>query len=147
MEELSEKEIKVLVEELCMRMPYGVHIQHMTLGMQGMLRNIQVFPRYDKNDDIAKYDFTIDFFEDGNTLFDGRIFRPVLIPISEMTEEHKRELEEIKLKYNEDVVELSDKIKKFFLKNHYDDRHLLEKGLAVLSLEKQIEEDDDVDDI
>lgn len=132
--ELTQEEIKILVEELCMRLPYGVHVQHMTLGMQGTLRNMWVLPIYGKNDEIVRHDFTIDFFGDNEIIFDGIAFRPVLIPMSEMTEEHKEELEEIKSKYADDIILLADNVKRFFLKNHYDDRHLLERGLAVLSL-------------
>ena len=132
--ELTQEETKILVEELCMRLPYGVHVQHMTLGMQGTLHNIWVFPIYGKNDEIVRHDFTIDFFDDNETIFDGTVFRPVLIPMSEMTDEHKKELEEIKSKYADDIILLADNVKRFFLKNHYDDRHLLERGLAVLSL-------------
>lgn len=132
--ELTQEETKILVEELCMRLPYGVHVQHMTLGMQGTLHNMWVYPIYGENDEIVRYDFTIDFFDDNEIIFDGAIFRPVLIPMSEMTEEHKKELEEIKQKYSDDAILLADNIKRFFLKNHYDDRHLIERGLAVLSL-------------
>ena len=139
MKELTQEERKILVEELCMRLPYGVHVQHMTLGMQGTLRNMWVFPIYGKNDEIVRHDFTIDFFGDNEIIFDGIAFRPVLIPMSEMTEEHKEELEEIKSKYADDIILLADNIKRFFLKNHYDDRHLIERGLAVLSLGRQIE--------
>ena len=46
----------------------------------------------------------------------------------------KKELEEIKQKYSGDAILLADNIKRFFHKNHYDDIHLLERGLAVLSL-------------
>lgn len=132
--ELTQEETKILVEELCMRLPYGVHVQHMRLGMQGTLHNMCVFPIYGENDEIVRHDFTIDFFDDNEIIFDGTVFRPVLIPMSEMTDEHKKELEEIKQKYSDDAILLADNIKRFFLKNHYDDRHLLEMGLAVLSL-------------
>jgi hypothetical protein len=54
--------------------------------------------------------------------------------MSEMTDEHKKELEEIKSKYADDVILLADNIKRFFLKNHYDDRPLLERGLAVTEI-------------
>ena len=132
--ELTQEETKILVEELCMCLPYGVHVQHMRLCMQGTLHNICVFPIYGENDEIVRHDFTIDFFDDNEIIFDGTVFRPVLIPMSEMTDEHKKELEEIKQKYSDDAILLADNIKRFFLKNHYDDRHLLERGLAVLSL-------------
>lgn len=132
--ELTQEETKILVEELCMRLPYGVQVQHIRLGMQGTLHNMWVFPIYGENDEIVRYDFTIDFFDDNETIFDGTVFRPVLIPMSEMTDEHKKELEEIKQKYSGDAILLADNIKRFFLKNHYDDIHLLERGLAVLSL-------------
>lgn len=131
MKELTQEEKKILVEELCMRMPYGVRVQHMTLEMQGTLHNIWVYPRYGENDEITQYNFSVDFFNDGETIFDGVMFRPVLIPMSDMTDEHKKELEEIKEKYSGNIIQLSDHVKRFFLRNHYDDRNLLERGLAV----------------
>ena len=90
--ELTQEETKILVEELCMRLPYGVQVQHIRLGMQGTLHNMWVFPIYGENDEIVRYDFTIDFFDDNETIFDGTVFRPVLIPMSEMTDEHKKRI-------------------------------------------------------
>ena len=55
-------------------------------------------------------------------------FKPYLFPLSSMTEEQKRELEQIK---NDEDAPYYHDINDFFLKYHLDNRHLIEKGLAL----------------
>ena len=90
---------KVLIAELCSRLPYGVQIEHVPTGIQGRLNNINVTHIYNDTDSIQDIKACITFFGEDNV--DATYFRPILRPIASMTDEEVDRLFQI-LKINED---------------------------------------------
>ena len=108
---------KELIKDLCSRLPYGVIV------------NVKGFD-YDYNDKLTQIYKGIgcSIQVTTNMPYDIEQVKPYLFPLSSMTVEQKAELEQIK--NNEDAPYYHD-INDFFLKYHLDNRHLIEKGLAI----------------
>ena len=113
---MTQEDKELLLKDLCARLPYGVKIK---LG---------------DNPNIFDLEYRIKFavmYGDSDKLediLDVTNIKPYLFPLSSMTEEQKAELEQIK--NSEDAPYYHD-INDFFLKHHLDNRHLIEKGLAI----------------
>lgn len=137
---MTSEDKALLIKDLSGRLPYGVYVEHIRTGMRGHLHDLKVYPLYDKTDDhIYDYICSTDFLGDGD-YFDIEAFKPLLFPLSSMTEEQKREYDKIiyhsiELHYREysDIVEIDlfDDLQDFYCKNHLDYRGLIEKGLAI----------------
>ena len=137
---MEVKDKALLIKDLSGRLPYGVYVEHIRTGMRGHLHDLKVYPLYDKTDDhIYDYICTTDFLGDGD-YFDIEAFKPLLLPLSSMTEEQRREYDKIiyhsiELHYREysDIVEIDlfDILQDFYCKNHLDYRGLIEKDLAI----------------
>ena len=135
---------KLLLKDLCARLPYGVKCQNFshTYG-----RNVF------KVTDIRDNGYICGIIDDqyGSSVFDPLELKPYLFPLSSMTEEQKKEISK---RYNlhtyyglyieitnhsegywdddnscnlQDYLWLVD----WFNKNHFDYRGLIEKGLAI----------------
>lgn len=148
---MEVKDKALLIKDLSSRLPYGVWVEHIRTGMRGHLHDLKVYPLYDKTDDhIYDYICSTDFLGDGD-YFDIEAFKPLLLPLSSMTDEQKKEISK---RYNyhnpyqlcieitnhsegywdddtschlQDYLWLED----WFNKNHFDYRGLIPMGLAI----------------
>lgn len=144
---MEVKDKALLIKDLCGRLPYGVYVEHIRTGMRGHLHDLKVYPLYDKTDDhIYDYICTTDFLGDGD-YFDIEAFKPLLFPLSSMTEEQKKELNNIGWYFDNDTISNSEtyysedtdyithtnccSLIDWLIRNHFDFRGLIEKGLAI----------------
>ena len=139
---MEVKDKALLIKDLSGRLPYGVYVEHIRTGMRGHLHDLKVYPLYDKTDDhIYDYICSTDFLGDGD-YFDIEAFKPLLLPLSSITEEQEKELLKLGVSYGE--YALHDDIRglgimvdeayiffEFCYKNHIDFLGLIEMGLAI----------------
>lgn len=130
---MSEEDRKLLLIDLCSRLPYGF-----------------VIHRYSDNCDITFNQNELDQFAHFLEYSEGEIFKPYLRPMSSMTEEEKEEFHKLKqfsvtvvmpndvslLKptYIVDLEEDGDGLNHLYdwlNAHHFDYRGLIEKGLAL----------------
>ena len=114
---MTQEDKDLLLKDLCARLPYGVKVEitHWRNRDKGMI-------------DSKIFRVPLDINKASVLIKPTSDIRPYLFPLSSMTEEQKTELEQIK--NNEDAPYYHD-INDFFLKYHLDNRHLIEKGLAI----------------
>ena len=114
---MKQEDKDLLLKDLCARLPYGVIV------------NVKGFD-YDYNDKLTQIYKGVgcSIQVTTNVPYGIEQVKPYLFPLSSMTVEQKAELEQIK--NNEDAPYYHD-INDFFLKYHLDNRHLIEKGLAI----------------
>lgn len=136
---MTQKEKELLLKDLCARLFFGVKV----------LYNNQIFevqyiePMYEEIKLLDNENYTLSIDE----------VKPYLFPLSSMTEEQKRELEEITdFRYNHNTLELVEwtethttlefwleevpqyiviQVFDWLRKNHFDYLYLIEKGLAI----------------
>lgn len=145
---MTQEDKKLLLKDLCVRLPYGVKIEHAG-GFIGTLNNLTTYRLYD-GDNIKDIYCVIDFFGDDDYI-SVEYFRPYLFPLSSISEDQKYEFY---CRFIENDCNFDD-FKKFYLyngmwrrklltslydieaiiewfhKNHIDYRGLIEKGLAI----------------
>ena len=111
---MTQEEKDLLLKDICARLPYGVKASTKVGG------NIKI--------SIIGEDTIIG--EDGDS-YDISFITPYLFPLSSMTEEQRKEMEENCLKFHQSGV-LMPTYKTFdvFNKHHIDFRGLIEQGLA-----------------
>ena len=129
---MTQEEKNLLLKDLCARLPYGVMVQ----DELGRINKLVI-----GNADLIRL-----YYNDFSIYGENSLSLPFLRPLSSITEEELDEVQEIWGKgveiYNGfDIVEsLQEKIFSFFelqavfewlLKNHFDYRGLIEKGLAI----------------
>ena len=136
---MEVKDKALLIKDLSSRLPYGVYVEHIRTGMRGHLHDLKVYPLYDKTDDhIYDYICSTDFLGDGD-YFDIEAFKPLLFPLSSMTEEQKREYHElIGGFFGASVLISIEGLTDFFNKNHIDYRGLIPMELAIDATDKNI---------
>lgn len=110
---MTQKEIKLLIKDLCARLPYGVKVEYKNEKFE-----IQhVSPMF--------YEVKLDNYETWTVGVEN--VKPYLFPLSSMTEEQKKEwLYTLSSDYNitYDTID-------WLNKNHFDYQDLIEKGLAI----------------
>lgn len=138
---MEVKDKALLIKDLSSRLPYGVWVEHIRTGMRGHLHDLKVYPLYDKTDDhIYDYICSTDFLGDGD-YFDIEAFKPLLLPLSSMTDEQKQEYTYIVNYISPDdtdnwkegefiYVEQFTQLMHFYHINHLDYRGLIPMGLA-----------------
>lgn len=126
---MTREEKNLLLKDLCARLPYGVKC---SFGVDDAIYEVcGVNPTCCGASEIqATY-----VKSSINGDFSLSSCKPYLFPLSSITEEQKIELEQIKNK--EDAPYYHD-ITDFFLKYHLDNRHLIEKGLAIDATGKNV---------
>ena len=121
---MTQEHKELLLKDLCARLPYGVkcRYQHIQYVENGKIININMF---------------------GIVNVDGHIkdicdIKPYLIPLSSMKEEQKKELHdkliELELKALNGEISRIEAVSfetDYYLKNHFDYRGLIEKGMAI----------------
>ena len=125
---MTQEDKMLLIKDLSSRLPYAVHVQHIS-GASGILHNISIRHKYDKNDNIYDAICYTNFFRDWNGITIEQ-FKPYLFPLSSMTEEQEKEYNNLNC-YELDYFPHSEKALDYLTKNHFDYRHLIEKGLAI----------------
>lgn len=123
---LYNEEKNLLIKDLCGRLPYGVKVRHEHLSKTGILYEISMYG-----------DITIDC---GTYNHFGNIndTKPYLFPLSSMTEEQSKELEEIDPEFyslicsnGEIYVSMDVRGYDWLNRNHFDYRGLIPKELAI----------------
>lgn len=129
---MTQENKELLLKDLCARLPYGVKVQD-ELGRTNKLV-------------IGNADLVRLYYNDFSIYGENALSLPLLRPLSSMTDEELHEVQEILGKDVEicngfiDIVDSSRKTFSFlelqavfewFLKNHFDYRGLIDKGLAI----------------
>lgn len=129
---MEVKDKALLIKDLSSRLPYGVWVEHIRTGMRGHLHDLKVYPLYDKTDDhIYDYICSTDFLGDGD-YFDIEAFKPLLLPLSSMTEEQSKIYHElIGGMFGTSALINFEDLEELFYKNHIDFRGLIPMGLAI----------------
>ena len=125
---MTQEDRQILLKDLSSRLPYGVRYRRFAWDDEREEECISA-----KIYSISPDGYVRNYHEDESDYIDN--VRPYLFPLSSMSEEQKIELEQIK--NNEDASYCHD-INDFFLKYHLDNRHLIEKGLAIDATELNI---------
>ena len=124
----TQEDKMLLIKDLSSRLPYGVHVQHIS-GVSGILHDISIHHKYDENDNICDAICYTDFLGDGDSIGIEH-FKPYLFPLSSMTEEQEKEYNNLNC-YELGCFPHSEEALDYLTKNHFDYRHLIEKGLAI----------------
>ena len=125
---MTQEDKMLLIKDLSSRLPYAVHVQHIS-GVSGILHDISIFHKYDENDNIYDAICYTDLFKDGSSIGIEQ-FKPYLFPLSSMTEEQEKEYNNLNC-YELGCFPHSEEALDYLTKNHFDYRHLIEKGLAI----------------
>ena len=127
---MTQEDKMLLIKDLLSRLPYGVHVQHIS-GVSCILHNISIsiHHKYDENSNICNVICYIDLFRDGGSIAIEQ-FKPYLFPLSSMTEEQEKEYNNLNC-YELGCFPHSEEALDYLTKNHFDYRHLIEKGLAI----------------
>ena len=125
---MTKEDKMLLIKDLSSRLPYAVHVQHIS-GVSGILRDISIYHKYDENDNIYVAICYTDLFKDGGSIGIEH-FKPYLFPLSSMTEEQEKEYNNLNC-YELGCFPHSEEALDYLTKNHFDYRHLIEKGLAI----------------
>lgn len=125
---MTQEDKMLLIKDLSSRLPYAVHVQHIS-GVSGILHDISIYHKYDKNDNIYDAICYTDLFKDGDSIGIEH-FKPYLFPLSSMTEEQEKEYNNLNC-YELGCFPHTEEALDYLTKNHFDYRHLIEKGLAI----------------
>ena len=125
---MTQEDKMLLIKDLSSRLPYAVHVQHIS-GVSGILHDISIYHKYDENDNIYDAICYTDLFKDGSSIGIEQ-FKPYLFPLSSMTEEQEKEYNNLNC-YELGCFPHSEEALNYLTKNHFDYRHLIEKGLAI----------------
>lgn len=128
---MTQYEKELLLKDLCGRLPYGVKCQFQRDGYtyDGILCGIEEV--IDSNGHILEF---IETMSGTCCQYYLSNIKPYLFPLSSMTEEQMKELEELCDMYTPDddyTFNLKINVIDWLNKNHFDYRGLIEKGLAI----------------
>ena len=133
---MTQEQKELLIKDLSARLPYGVYVEHNS-GFRGILHDITVYFTYDDEVTIKDYMCYTDFFGDESCKIE--FFKPLLFPLSSMTEEQRKIYHElIGGMFGTSALINFEVLEDFFHKNHFDYRGLIEKGLAIDATGKNI---------
>lgn len=145
---MTKEDKELLLKDLCARLPYGLkaYIKNWSKferrWIEGVYTVESVHPSLN-NICGSTENYSVEVILG----YDDYDIKPYLFPLSSMTEEQKKEYHSIiyrsiELHYNEycDVIDIDffDVLQEFYLKNHFDYRGLIEKGLAIDATNKNI---------
>lgn len=119
---MKQENIKLLIEDICARMPYGIKCFISEINSACKLSAIH----YDCENTLFY------FLDENNTQYEYQLyeseFKPYLIPESNMSFEQEEDRYNI-CKYH--LIGYEPKLIDFYNRNHIDYRGLIEKGLAL----------------
>ena len=153
---MKQEDKIILARDLCYRLPYGVYVEDTRCGIRGKLHDMFVIPKYDKEDNICDYIAMTNFYSD--CIYDNiEIYKPFLFPLSSMTEEQCYDFYcrfiENEIDYNDfkeyyfennswhlmlTSIDDCDVVIDWFNKYHFDYKSLIERGLAINAVGKNI---------
>lgn len=118
---MKQKDKELLLRDLCARLPYGVMCD---IGLDHPLPLQRIF--VDRLDGIL-----LDFYEDGKNyqVYLSEV-KPYLFPLESMTEEQEKEYNDLNCYELGCFLHLEAALD-YLIKNHFDYRGLLERGLAI----------------
>ena len=126
---MTPEEKDLLLRDLCARLPYGIKFLRESWNFETdqELSVIEVLEDIDK-----------DGYINNTKVYKVEDIKPYLFPISSMTEEQSKELDEIDPEFYSLICENGDRYVSMDVrsydwlnKNHFDYRGLIEKGLAI----------------
>lgn len=119
---MKQEDVKLLIEDICARIPYGIKCFIPEINSVRKLAAIH----YDSDNTL------FDFLDESNTQYEYQLykseFKPYLIPESNISFEQEEERHDI-CKYH--LIGYESKLIDFYNRNHIDYRGLIEKGLAL----------------
>lgn len=115
---MTQEDKELLLKDLCARLPYGVKISE---NIQGDFAVIGL---------TMERVFTTCETEGSHNDFSIECIKPYLFPLSSMTEEQEKEYNNLNC-YELGCFPHSEEALDYLTKNHFDYRHLIEKGLAI----------------
>lgn len=86
---MTKEEKILLIQDLCSRLPYGVHVKHIPTGLEGKLNSVDLIQCYNNTNFVQDLHGIITFCGDFINIGD---FRPILRPFSDITGEELKEL-------------------------------------------------------
>lgn len=132
---MTQEDKNILLQDLCARLPYGVKICY------------EAVIQFPEGEVLESIDITTNIVSSKSVVADFEDVKPYLFPMSSMTEEQLYEITELfdgEIDFSSPgVIELSTfyrnklgcvemlSIVEWFLKNHFDIRGLIPKGLAI----------------
>ena len=127
---MTQEDKELLLKDLCSRLPYGVRYRHFTWNDE--FGEIYIAARiYSINTD----GYVKNCYDDETVYIDN--VRPYLFPLFSMTEEQEKEYNDLNcyelgcFPHTEDALD-------YLIKNHFDFRCLISKGLAIDATGKNI---------
>jgi hypothetical protein len=111
---MTREDKELLLKDLCARLPYGVKICYIFNGEECVST-------------IEKIDAFCYIWDNYDGCYHVREIKPYLFPLSSMTEEQKTSHNFLKHSAYANPIKLID----WYIKNHFDYRGLIEKGLAL----------------
>ncbi len=123
---MTQENKELLLKDLCARLPYNVRVEYNGTTLTNIFDVLGIAH--------GRIMLCLPFMSKTECPLIEEV-KPYLFPLSSMTEEQKAELEQIK--NNEDAPYYHD-INDFFLKYQLDNRHLIEKDLALDATGKNI---------
>ena len=131
---MTEKEKDLLLKDLCARLPYGINILHEGWNFEwdDELSTVEKVVGIDEDFIYTKVINTHngeEYRDDKWPIdtFDDKLF---LRPMSSMTEEQEKEYNDLNC-YELGCFPHTEEALDYLLKNHFDYRGLIEKGLAI----------------
>jgi hypothetical protein len=117
--EMEKDSLNLLLVDLSARLPYGV--------------KCEVYDRIGVLDEISSYGAAVNYNSGEDTTCRIEYVKPYLFPLSSMTEEQREEYHSFFVQSQRDFITPNNAVKLFdwLLKNHFDYRGLIEKGLAI----------------
>ena len=117
---MTTEEKELLLKDLCARLPYGVIVE--TPKGKGHVCDI--------NFTIFGYEFGVNVNPTIRDNFSISYVKPYLFPLSSMTEEQEKEYNDLN-SYELGLFPHTEDALDYLLKNHFDYRCLIDKGLAI----------------
>ena len=116
-----EKDLKYLLKDLCARLPYNVICQ-VEFKENGKYNSKVILLSGIFADEAY-------FTTQGGSIY-SKEYKPYLLPLSSMTDEQEKEYNNLNC-YEPGCFPHTEEALDYLLKNHFDYRGLIEKGLAI----------------
>lgn len=116
---MTQEDKDLLLKDLCARLPYGVKVQHQH---QDYLNEVQTIEKISKKYGEIETESVLGFVDD---------FKPYLFPLSNMTEEQKKELQTLMIHDSYGILYHTIESFDYLYKNNIDFRGLINKDLAI----------------
>ena len=147
---MTKEDKQILFQDLCARLPYGVKVSVNQSQLQNYdykWKNWSFDEEPQEIDGVSIYGVTFGCMDMSDGVISFEFIKPYLFPLSSMTEEQKKEYDqliELELEAIDDEID-STQVTAFevdcYNKHHFDWRGLIEKGLAINAVGLNIYQD------